>query len=65
MPNVTLLPGLTPEQIAERRQKRFLSLTPEEKIKAFFELLELSLATRQGPIPPRAKLTLRKRTRDK
>lgn len=61
MPEINFLNGMTEEEVEERRRNRFHQLTPEDKIQAFFSLVQLSLDTRQGPLPPRAKITLRKR----
>ena len=56
---LTVLPGLSEEEVWERRAKHFLSLSAEEKIRRYCTMLEISLMLGENKARPRAKYTLR------
>lgn len=60
MKKITFLPGLTKEQVLERRRAQFLALSPEEKLVRYFSLIEISMMTGNNQSRKNAKTTLKR-----
>jgi hypothetical protein len=43
-------PDLTPEEIENIRLDRILAMTPKERMQRMFDLMELALAMKKGPL---------------
>jgi hypothetical protein len=56
---LTVLPGLSEQEVWARRAKHFRSLSPEQKFYRYCSMLEIDLMISINKSRPKAKLTLR------